>query len=81
MRLEPLKNSENEKDGKYGFRLIHNRKSIELYARSAEVLEKWMSKLKQFCVQTDFSSHYSNLKMIGEGSFAKVTFLELNLRI
>jgi hypothetical protein len=70
--VEQLKNSESEKDGKFGFRLIHNRKSLELYARSAEVLEKWMSKLKQFCIQTDYSSNYTNIKMIGEGSFAKV---------
>jgi len=70
MRLEKLKG--HEKDEHYGFRLVHNKKSIELYARSAEVQDKWVSKLKQFCVQTDYAASYSNIKMIGEGSFAKV---------
>lgn len=72
--MEKLRNSENEKDEKFGIRLIHNRKSMELYARSADVQDKWIAKLKQFCVQTDYNSHYTNVKMIGEGTFAKVSY-------
>lgn len=74
MRLEKIINKENEKDEKFGIRLIHNRKYIELYARSSEVQDKWLSKLKQYCILTDYASNYSETKMIGEGSFAKVRY-------
>lgn len=75
MRLEKISNPENERDEKFGIRLVHNRKHIELYARSGDVQDKWFSKLKQFCILTEYTANYSNIKMIGEGSFAKVAFL------
>lgn len=77
MRLEIITNSESEKDGKFGIRLIHNRKSMELYARSQEIQEKWIGKLKQFCTLVTYSLQYINIKLIGEGSFAKVGILNL----
>ncbi len=73
MRVEALHNSENEKDDRFGIRFIHNRQYMELYARSFEVQDKWMGKLKQFCVLNTYSLQYMNIKLIGEGSFAKVT--------
>ena len=72
MTLQKLSNAENEKDEKFGIRLIHNRKCIELYAKNRDVQDKWISKLKEFCIQSDYASNYQNVKMIGEGSFAKV---------
>lgn len=72
MRLEIISNSDNEKEDKFGIRLIHNRKFIELYARSQDIQEKWVGKLKQFCTLATYSQQYVNIKLIGEGSFAKV---------
>lgn len=74
MRMEIIKNSENEKDEKHGIKLIQNEKSMELYARSQEVQEKWIEKLKQFCILTTYDTQYENVKLIGEGSFAKVKY-------
>lgn len=72
MRVEVIKSSENEKDEKFGIRFIHNRQYMELYARSLEVREKWMGKLKQFCTLNNYSEQYTNVKLVGQGSFAKV---------
>eukprot|EP00331_Platyophrya_macrostoma_P013682 CAMPEP_0176415868 /NCGR_PEP_ID=MMETSP0127-20121128/6037_1 /TAXON_ID=938130 /ORGANISM="Platyophrya macrostoma, Strain WH" /LENGTH=596 /DNA_ID=CAMNT_0017795895 /DNA_START=34 /DNA_END=1824 /DNA_ORIENTATION=- len=72
MRVEVIKSSENEKDEKFGIRFIHNRQYMELYARSLEVREKWMGKLKQFCTLNNYADQYTNIKLVGQGSFAKV---------
>ena len=79
MRLSKITNSANEKEEKFGFRLTHNRQHTELFTHSKEQLDNWMEKLKQFCIMTNYSSCYVNIKMIGKGSFAKVTvFWQLN---
>ncbi len=62
----------NEKEDKYGFRIIHNSKYCELYARCAETYDKWLEKLKLFCILTNYSSKYIKTHLIGRGSFAKV---------
>ena len=72
MRLEKISSSVSEKDDKFGIYLLHNGKRIELYARSSEVQEKWYSKLKLYCVLTNYTAHYTKNKLIGEGTFAKV---------
>lgn len=71
MRAEKIHN-ENEKDDKFGVRLIHNREYCELYARSQDVQEKWITALAKFCVFTSYSSSFVNIKAIGKGSFARV---------
>lgn len=71
MRLEKI-HDDNEKEAKYGIRLIHNNEFCEMYARSKEVQEKWISELTRFCVLTCYSSSYVNIKAIGKGSFARV---------
>jgi len=71
MHLEVINSSENEKEDKFGIRFIHNRRSMELYARSREVQEKWVGRLKQFCILNTYAEQYTNVKLIGEGSFAK----------
>jgi hypothetical protein len=78
MRLEKIP-QQNEKDDKYGIRLIHNRTFCELYARAKDVQEKWIAKLTQFCVLTNYSSCFVNMKVIGKGSFAKVRIRTHNI--
>jgi hypothetical protein len=73
MHVEVIKSSENEKDEKFGIKFTHNRQYMELYARSLEVREKWMGKLKQFCTLNSYEEQYTNVKLIGQGSFAKVS--------
>ena len=73
MRIEAIHSNENDKDEKFGIRFIQNRQYMELFARSIEVQDKWIGKLKQFCILNTFAMHYINLKLIGEGSFAKVS--------
>lgn len=62
----------NDKDDKYGIKLMQNRCFCELFARAKDVQEKWIQKLTQFCVLTNYSSCFVNVKTIGKGSFAKV---------
>ena len=79
MRVEVLRSNENDREEKYGIRLIHNGQCIELYARSVEVQDKWIGKLRRFCIMNTYSMQYMNIKLIGEGSFAKVTQLSPKL--
>jgi len=80
MRLEIINSSENEKDDKFGIRFVRNGQSMELYARSKEVQEKWVGRLKQFCILSTYSEQYTNIKLIGEGTFAKVLSLRHHMR-
>lgn len=70
-RLELISN-ENEKDEKYGIRLTHNSHYCELYARSKELYDAWVTALSSVCVLTNYGASFINVKMIGKGSFAKV---------
>ena len=67
-----LVSNENEKDEKYGIRLIHNGQYFELYARARDQYEKWATSLSCYCVLTTYSQDFVNAKVIGKGSFAKV---------
>ena len=70
--MELINSTEKERDEKFGIRFIHNGECIELYARSLETQEKWMEKLKSFCILNTFSEEFTIVKKIGEGSYAKV---------
>jgi len=72
MRLEKIPTQIQGKDEKFGFRLTHNRQYTDFYVPSKEQQDKWILKLKQFCIMTNYSSNYINIKTIGKGSFAKV---------
>jgi len=70
MRLQLFSNE--EKDEKYGIRLIHNGQHIELFARAKDLYERWVESFSSLCVLTTYSSDFVNAKVIGKGSFAKV---------
>ena len=71
MRIEKIY-LQQDKDEKFGLRLIHNNAYFEIYARSKDVQEKWLAALSRFCVLTSYSSSFVNIKVIGKGSFARV---------
>jgi len=71
MRVEKIF-TENEKEEKFGIRLIQNAQFCEIYARAQDVQEKWVTALSKFCVLTNYSSCFVNIKAIGKGSFARV---------
>ena len=71
MRIEVIINL-NEKEDKYGIRFYQNAQSFDLFARAKDVQDKWIAKLKEFCVFTNFATNYNNIKVVGKGSFAKV---------
>jgi len=70
MRIEKFSN--NEKDERYGIRMMHNLLSCDLFARNKEQYEKWISVLSSFCILTSYSANFVNTKVIGKGSFARV---------
>lgn len=72
LRVEVIEGTEKKRDTKFGIRFIRNQKSVELYARSLEIQQNWMEKLKQFCILNSYSARYKTEKLIGEGSYAKV---------
>ena len=72
---EEVADNQKETEAKYGIRLVHNQRYYELHTRTKELQEKWISCLAKFCVMTCYSSAFENIKIIGEGSFAKVSFL------
>jgi serine/threonine protein kinase len=71
MRVEKI-SCPADKEDKFGIRFMHNGQYFDLYARAKDLQEKWIQKLKEFCVMTNYNSAYLNHKVIGKGSFAKV---------
>ncbi|KAL4508084.1 hypothetical protein ABPG72_021457 [Tetrahymena utriculariae] len=79
-RLDKIKLEEKgDKDIKYGFRLTHNCKFMELYARNKEHMLMWFELLKRQCVLTTFQNDYSTIKLMGKGNFARVYYARSKL--
>jgi len=72
VRLETFTEEEGSKDEKFGIRLVHNSCYCDLYARTKELQETWISALSNFCVLNQYGLNFVNVKVIGKGSFAKV---------
>jgi len=66
------KDKEKEKEERYRIRLTHNKQYFDLFARSKEIQEKWIHLLSKFCILTNYSSAFENIKAIGKGGFARV---------
>lgn len=73
MRIEKIAN-ENDKDEKYCIRIIQNFRYCDLYVRSKEQYGQWMTALSPYGVLSSYSNHFVNMKVIGKGSFAKVSY-------
>lgn len=76
LKLELLDNSLDSKlrDTYQRFCLIftHNKSFSILYPECFSDSEKWFQHLKKSCVLSYFSKHFTNISLIGFGSFAKV---------
>jgi len=64
----------NSNNSNYGFSISKNGATYEFYASEKETIENWISALKNVCILTTFHEEYKALKMIGRGSFAKVSW-------
>ena len=49
-----------------------------MYPESFSDSEKWFQNLKKSCVLSYFSKHFTNISLIGSGSFAKVVLSKRN---
>lgn len=56
----------------YGFRLTHNGISKEFFCDQKEEIELWHSKLRKYCIQTNFEEEYQLIKRLGAGNFSAV---------
>ncbi|CAD8087488.1 unnamed protein product [Paramecium sonneborni] len=60
-----------EKD-KYPIILISGSKKYIFNAKSQELKQKWVEKLKKTCILNNYREIFLNLKVIGKGTYAKV---------
>lgn len=65
---EKLKNSHE----RYCLIFTHDKVYYILYAKNQSIFNEWSESLKMCCVLSYFSKFYTNLKIIGKGTFAKV---------
>jgi serine/threonine protein kinase len=66
----------SNKNYKFGVRFIKNMKYSDLWLKEEGDFKKWKDALSQVCLQSDFHSKFSAIKMIGKGSFARVYLVE-----
>ncbi|CAD8043014.1 unnamed protein product [Paramecium primaurelia] len=62
---------EYEKD-KYPIILINGNRKLILNARSQESQIKWIEQFKKTCIMNNYKDIYTNIKVLGKGTFAKV---------
>lgn len=64
-------------NGKFNFsiKFIKNLKFTEIFTKSKTKFLEWKEMLSRLTVQTDFHSKFNVIKMIGKGSFARVSYL------
>ncbi|CAD8139364.1 unnamed protein product [Paramecium octaurelia] len=62
---------ESEKD-KYPIILINGNRKLIFIARSSESQTKWIEQFKKTCIMNNYKDIYTNIKVLGKGTFAKV---------
>lgn len=67
---------DRSEDGGFNFsiKFIRNLKFTEIFTRSKEAYLEWKQLLCRITIQTDFHNKFSVIKMIGKGSFARVSY-------
>lgn len=71
---EKIKNSHE----KFCLIFTHDKVYYILYATDQPIFNDWTENLKSCCVLSYFSRFYTNLKIIGKGTFAKVILSKRN---
>lgn len=67
-------------NGKFNFsiKFIKNLKFTEIFTDSKSTYLEWKKILARLTIQTDFHTKFDVIKMIGKGSFARVSFINKN---
>ena len=78
-RVEYIKLEDGEKTNKYLYilRFIKNFKFTDLYVNSEEDMNNWTEFLNKRITQSNFHKKYTPIKQIGEGGFAKVSYITI----
>lgn len=71
---DKIKNSHE----KYCLIFTHDKVYYILYANEQQIFNEWSESLKSCCILSYFSKYYTNLKIIGKGTFAKVILSKRN---
>ncbi|CAD8044835.1 unnamed protein product [Paramecium primaurelia] len=66
---------EYEKD-KFPIILLNGNRKLVLNARSQESQTKWIEQFKKTCILNNYRGVYTNIKVLGKGTFAKVLLAE-----
>jgi len=61
----------------FGFSLTHNQISCEFFSSSQQLILQWFDSLRDFCILKNYKEEFQQIKLFGEGNFAKVEFLIL----
>ena len=69
---EESKEEEPNELEKQCFFISRNKKYDILFASSKELYDKWLDEFKRTLILTYFGKYFTNLKVIGKGTFAKV---------
>lgn len=69
---EESKEDEPNELEKQCFFVSRNKKYDILFATTKEIYDKWYEEFKKTCILTYFGKYFTNLKVIGKGTFAKV---------
>lgn len=56
----------------FGVRIIKGRNYEDILSEREATATKWYNLLKKFCVLSQFGMTYENVKVLGQGNFAKV---------
>jgi serine/threonine protein kinase len=56
----------------YGIRIIKNKNYEDILADNETLAKKWFDLFKRFCILSQFGLNYENVKVLGQGNFAKV---------
>jgi serine/threonine protein kinase len=56
----------------YGIRIIKNKNYEDLLTENEDMAKKWFGLFKKFCILSQFGLSYENVKVLGQGNFAKV---------
>lgn len=82
VKIEVLDNTLDEKSKntyqKYCLIFTQNKTFFILYALTWDLCETWYQNLKRCCVLNYFAKSFTNLKIIGKGSFARVLLSKRN---
>lgn len=56
----------------YGLRIIKNKNYEDILSEDQGLINKWFEYLKRYCILSQFGMAYENVKVLGQGNFAKV---------